>query len=186
MFKFSMRRNLLLASSALLLALCLAIGALWARSLSIQDPWGWNNHRQNFSILSSKGILEFWFESRLQLPTKQFGLYHHTTTAIDETFSDWVEMTIERNWFWHGFGVMISHEAVGDPPTKFVSVAIPDWFLIVLLLAILGLWVKLFAIKRPSSVWPTCSKCGYDIRASNERCPECGTLVKNTQCEPTA
>ena len=121
----------------------------------------------------------FWRESPVQLPTIRNRLHHNTTDAAAITFSDWVEMTIEKNWFWHGFGLMTSHEEAGDLPKKCVAVAMPDWFLVVALLALPARWVtsRVFGGRRLAET--ACTKCGYDIRASSERCPECGHPISD-------
>ena len=61
----------------------------------------------------------------------------------------------------------------------------PLWPLVVLACARL---VLLFARRpRARSPWPRglCRRCGYDLRASKERCPECGTPLPK-ECEATA
>ena len=168
-------------SSIVLFIFTLALGGLGARSQSVCDSWGWNDDREHVCIFNSRGVIEFWLEPPLQLPFKENGLCHHTVAATDVTFSDWVEMTIERNWFWRGLGLMTSHEAPGDPQTRFVAVAVPYWFLIGVLLALVC-FIELphRHRRRRRKKLGLCLICGYDLRATPHRCPECGTAVDAT------
>jgi hypothetical protein len=56
--------------------------------------------------------------------------------------------------------------------------AIPWWLFLMFLLA-LPLWTATGAIRRKRRMGRgVCVKCGYDLRATPGRCPECGTVVK--------
>ncbi len=70
-----------------------------------------------------------------------------------------------------------------------VFVSIPYWPFIVLA-ALLPLWHLAAVVglrKRPDPGPPLCEVCGYDLRASPHRCPECGTPVPVTTADaPTA
>jgi hypothetical protein len=54
-------------------------------------------------------------------------------------------------------------------------VRLPDWFV----LATVGspLLVRLLKRRRARASRGLCTVCGYDLRASPERCPECGTVA---------
>ena len=58
---------------------------------------------------------------------------------------------------------------------------VPYWFLLALALGALA-WnsMRLMRVmRRVRNSRAFCSSCGYDLRATPEKCPECGTVVKN-------
>jgi hypothetical protein len=78
--------------------------------------------------------------------------------------------------------------AVGDQSHSFPDGSVrhqrellfPVW----LLLVVLAICPLFFAAKwlRKSRPPGTCAKCGYDLRATPDRCPECGTGTKRMTC----
>ncbi len=179
-----MKRTFFKACSAISLMLSVALLALWIRSSRTADLLQWGDQRQRCMIRSSKGIVDFWRQSPLQLPPKENYFDYKTEDAVAVTYSDWVEMTLERNWFWHGFGLMTSHEDPGDDPTRHIGVALPHWFLIIASLLPAAAWYlarwRREHVRRTRVAAGLCLKCGYDLRASPDRCPECGTPVNAT------
>ena len=57
------------------------------------------------------------------------------------------------------------------------SAAIRDWWLIAATLALPCLWFRSHRRSRLAERKGLCPKCGYDLRATPDRCPECGTPV---------
>ncbi len=53
--------------------------------------------------------------------------------------------------------------------------AIPYWFPGLLLSILPILWFRKFLRQRRRLASPLCTTCGYDMRATPDRCPECGT-----------
>jgi hypothetical protein len=51
-----------------------------------------------------------------------------------------------------------------------------DWFLC-LLFALLPAWRAVALARRPKKRPGFCAICGYDLRATPDRCPECGTVA---------
>ena len=81
-----------------------------------------------------------------------------------------------RDWSHYAAGIGLTHRSSAS--TENYGVLLPWW----LLLALAGapcLWR--FDKKAKRRVWQLaqglCLHCGYDLRASRERCPECGTPV---------
>ena len=76
---------------------------------------------------------------------------------------------------WNGFGLM-----QGDPAIRsYSAVLCPTWALITVLLLPMGLWAGIGWRQRRRVKAGHCAHCGYDLRATPEKCPECGTAVKN-------
>ena len=74
-------------------------------------------------------------------------------------------------WFTRGHG--------GDGPTYPITVVGLRWDVLVLLFALLPAARAVVALRRRIRrrrrlVRGLCPECGYDLRASSERCPECG------------
>jgi hypothetical protein len=70
-------------------------------------------------------------------------------------------------------------------PMQFWAVSVPLWLLVVVFGILPGIRVirMIFArIKRHGAQQKGhCTQCGYDLRASKDRCPECGTQIRQTQ-----
>ena len=54
----------------------------------------------------------------------------------------------------------------------------PIWLPIPLFIVLPALWGKRYLGQRRRARLGLCRKCGYDLRASTERCPECGLQMK--------
>jgi hypothetical protein len=63
---------------------------------------------------------------------------------------------------------------IGWSIAKNHGLIVPAWFPIILLLIPPGLF--LFFRLRKHSTPGVCAQCGYDLRATPDRCPECGTI----------
>jgi len=77
-------------------------------------------------------------------------------------------------WRRLGFGI-IRGEAVNG--NVYSGVSFPCYALAVLLLIISMQFLKRWWVASQRRARFLCRQCGYDLRASPDRCPECGTLV---------
>jgi hypothetical protein len=56
-------------------------------------------------------------------------------------------------------------------------VAVPYWFILLGLCVLPGLWVHHSLRQHQRRIGGLCPVCGYDLRASPDRCPECGSPI---------
>lgn len=59
-----------------------------------------------------------------------------------------------------------------------VGLLLPCWFLVALLAAMPAAWVRGRVKMRTARQRGLCGSCGYDLRASPGRCPECGAVAQ--------
>ena len=163
-----MRRKLVTFLCVVSLLLCLASGGMWVRSYGTFDRWA-RGGETYWNVESWRGVLSVEHVSA-QPPDRDIHWYMRQTDG----------------WYWRGFA--LAHRPVhlrqasrhapsseefmsGPAPPGYVA-AVPYW-LVVILLAVLPVTrlVRLFP-RRPAG--GVCASCGYDLRATPHRCPECG------------
>jgi hypothetical protein len=70
----------------------------------------------------------------------------------------------------------------------FTQIVVPWWFLFVCLSLSPARWLVLLhhriRRRRENRRRGLCRRCGYDLRATPERCPECGTLSSHNASSP--
>ena len=166
------RRRLFTLASALSLLLCAVVCVLWVRSYWRQDyvgydlrgeqngidrivwssnwGWMWVVRCRDDTLLSSLPTHDFYWDSAKALRS----LVESQGFAVD--------------WEWQVTGTTGPWE---------VGVYLPHWF-VALLAAVPPVAWQISARRRRHMLAPgLCPACGYDLRATPDRCPECGTAV---------
>jgi hypothetical protein len=191
-------RILLNCFTALSLILFVATVALWVRSYWAGDGW------QAIRISRGGGLVE---QTTRSLVIGRGGLGAESVTSrltpeYAATFGvdvDALRNSSKRVKFepaypegfpeagntgqWAIPGFSFSRIVPGPPPSSTasqlegVAVVLPLWFIALALATVPGLRTIAAARRRRERRRGLCQCCGYDLRATPERCPECGALT---------
>jgi hypothetical protein len=166
------RRLLFTALSALSLLVCVVTLALWMRSYWVNDSFDWGRPTVRHSIGSNRGNI--WWD-RIDItksPQASFsrgtGYDRHPAGAFNDTFPP--------TWSFAGFAwrhaVFSLTPGSGAVDTR--NLRVPDWSIALAMLVLPGLWLMTRRLRNRRADG-LCRRCGYDLRATPGRCPECGT-----------
>lgn len=159
-----MKRRTFTILSALSLALCMTTAGLWVRSYWVAD------NLQSYSNLRLVGAGSV--QGRLT-----FGMLRFRKTPVG-TVARWLPLPLGPGvfvyvpgWKYFGFGVRDASYGLGHSTTVFI----PHWFVLVMSIALPAQWFRIWRRTESEKRRGLCRVCGYDLRASPDRCPECGT-----------
>ena len=187
-----MRRRVSAILSAFSLVLCVAATALWVRSYYVRDIVaiglkGGHSHIAQ-SILGRLHI-------QSALSGKSSGGFSHTSDRLSPEA------------VWHGgmssyplvvrwrlgfvFQTYTRYRMGFEQPsggfvTRHRLIIIPYWCPAAAFALAPAVWVVCWRRRRRQHRAGLCPRCGYDLRASKERCPECGTPVQRDGSAMTA
>ena len=160
-----MKRRLLNLLTLLSLLLCGAVCVLWVRSYRqyTEAQWG-KSYETGFG----------------------WRLYDHSVSASDgsacyvRSYGPVFTAHPSDRLRWHTFlGFVIAHGAHGLVPDSALTanrltICVPFWFIAAATAALpAARLIRRLRRHRPGH----CQRCGYDLRATPDRCPECGATV---------
>ena len=172
-----MKRFLVNAFAALSLLLLVATVGLWVRSYWVSDwlRWWSSDGDIHVSLWANRGSFDITWAKNI---TDRFD--YMDGVPNEGEFPYWAK---ERHLKWRALGFayyavpyLPGHGFIGEPPMPFIESVMPLWSFVV----IFGLLPPLryyFWLKRRRPTPGHCVKCGYDLRASKDRCPECGEPI---------
>ncbi len=172
-----LRRSLFNFASLLGLVLCLATLVLAIRSYWVADAIAWRNS----NIATSCGDLLFSSDTRDDPRPITSGVVYQSSSPHSYKYKSlWgVQPALAPI----GFAYTI---ITGNGFRAFMMM-VPLWFIALIAAILPALWIRLYRGKwrrerrRDAGL---CPHCGYDLRATPDRCPECGTALANRKPEP--
>jgi hypothetical protein len=183
-------RILLNALTALSLLLLVIVLVMWTRGLRLADQaavgyFGYRPHRGNPQYQDANALVALHWRGRSSFAVvrracvtgpgfrRDLGAngrhWVHTSTPADRLDSlapQWGVIKPPDGWagfyYWKG--------------SYFEAVVLPDWALIAATALMPAACVVRFSRRLRRTARGLCPACGYDLRATPERCPECGTI----------
>jgi hypothetical protein len=170
-----LRRWLWNGSAALSLVLCALMVVLWVRSYGRFDQlqlW----HQTGAGLLSRWSAVSVGGLLMLQHPVESSGVFSATPEGWSFHRVSGSPRQVRRNPGLEGpLGFHCAIRQV-SPSLRISDLFFPYWFAVGCFLAAPAIWFKRYWGQR--SRRGVCPVCGYDLRASPNRCPECGTPVE--------
>jgi hypothetical protein len=157
------RRIIFNGLTVLSLLLCVAIAGLWVRSYWVADGVTLVFSSPTVAMWSQRGrVIIYETSTKQNNPVR----YTNTPASISLGFDSEDEYSL---YFWRlgGFSASASY--------RDSFLAVPYWFLTVLFAAPLIVPLRRISQRRKGNLG-LCLSCGYDLRATPDRCPECGTV----------
>ena len=168
-----MRRRLFTLCTALSLLLCVAVCVLWVRSYWRNEYVIWSNGDpiQRVSIQVSSGAAKVtWARYVPNVELDEPWLQVYSSPKPYDLYRD-VRDSTEWHRTWMGF-------VYGGEDWQFRKwlrcVVLPLWFPFVVFFVPPALWLMSRHSRYRRHRLGLCVHCGYDLRASPGRCPECG------------
>lgn len=153
----------------------IAISVLWVRSFYKTDSWIWIRPMRGGVVASDEGYLNF-ATFRITDPSQALGF-------SNEFYEDDPgALPVDNGLAWTNFakfGAMGQLPAISSdfPAYRYTSARLPLWALELIGLPFVFRWGWMVVRMRRRKNHGQCIQCGYDLRETPNRCPECGSEV---------
>lgn len=177
-----MGRRLFTVAWAVSLLLSVGMAGLWVDSLRGQD-WMWLRVGRRIAMLGGAGgqvgVIAAQAPDVSNFAERPVGW---SRNLGGESFTDSIDPTQSNQWKAGDFGCIWNVKNYGAHVFALVA---PAWLVVTVLALLPGAVAVARVRRRDPDRMHRCRRCGYDLRASPHRCPECGTAVP-TKTQATA
>jgi hypothetical protein len=180
-----MKRGLFNLAVVVSVVLCMLTVLCWIRSHSVVDDVGRSGTRYSWFVLSDRGRIwvEVWGPGRISYSSTRVGEWHWESESQFERDGSrrrrraipWFQ---PRSWELGGFAFTIELATKYTYTDSRRAFGVPYWFVTADWTIVPALWIWFRLRRRRTHREGLCPVCGYDLRATPDRCPECGTSVK--------
>lgn len=174
-----MKRRVFTILSAVSLLMFVAVCVLWVRSYWVKDNLTWVRPDKGWIVASGRGLLVvnfLWFRDVPARPRPPWRFEWERQSA-----SSWQRPAggVVRRI---GFG----YDDTGPPAPGWRGGFVPHWLVAAAFAALPAAWFIRWRRQRRGARCGLCPCCGYDLRATRDRCPECGRAVAPRTNPPLA
>ena len=163
-------RHLFTFCSAASLVLLVAVCVLWARSYWRGDAVSWGTPAGRAGVESVRGRL---IVGRLAVPPAALANIPRGRVITSAPADEAAAAVLEPGWSF----ATVQTSRVRTPGMTAEDVRIPYWLLAVATGVLPAWWLRRRARARRVRLLGPCPSCGYVLRASPQRCPECGAAA---------
>lgn len=184
-----MRHRLFAVVSILSLALCLTAAALWVRSYRVGENWIWRRPDGDRAVRTARGTFTLSWD--LGFPTQVNGpqglKYEQNPFACGvDPILFMCSDTGEIYAYWQRSGFCWIKKDRPRTGTYMARASAPMWSITAAWALLPLMWTTLQVgtrkLARKRGDLHLCRTCGYDLRATPDRCPECGAIPKKPKC----
>jgi hypothetical protein len=187
-------KSVLTAMASLSLLLSFASLGLWKESYDAPEAWEWTHAKTTWDVTTYTGSVRLMRIAGTQVVSGLSHVRPQQWTASGPTDFGRVPPMMFVSLPRARLGLQIASGTWGlnacappysSPTARWQMFLLPDW-LISGSLALPAVSLGVAAARKRSRDWKNyrekrCGACGYDLRASTERCPECGTPIQAMQ-----
>lgn len=180
-------------TSAISLLLFVTTDVFWVRSYWRQEIFSWNRLEQRFDPPPQHdGYMQtslYWYSKITAQGTKGCFAISVEQWPEAEELPRWEHFAVPNPagfragsgswWARLGFTHTTSPSPTDPDPFPSAAVTAPCWAVAAIFAVLPTIWAFLLLRDRSRRRAGCCRVCGYDLRASPDRCPECGTAAYN-------